>query len=488
MIKHYLTLEHIARALDDRLRNAEVLEIFTQEKHVVTLCFLRGRDEIVVTASVDPQYGTITERTNIHRARRNSLDLFPTLVGRRCTAVRKHPHDRIVSIDFDGVVLHVLLYGGAKGNILVERDGIIMDALRGARTLVGSTLPPVESSTPPLGRWYAAEVEHGVDVLAACRATDTYYVLGQGAEVLFSLIPLHGWQVLEETQDIFTALRRTIGLRRTRHRCEAMRQRLLAELRRRHTRVQRSLLAMQQEMSTMDRAVHYRHTGDLLMAAPSPRRSGLDSVELDDWNGGSAQITLDPRKTLIENAAAYYEKARRSEQAAETRRRRIPAFTQRRDELEALLERVRFTEDVEDLERLSAEFMTQRQDASQEEARFRTFVLDGTYTLYVGRNAANNDELTMRFAKQNDWWFHARGVSGSHAVLRGGGNERPPKSILAQAAALAAWYSQARNASYTPVVYTQRKYVRKPKGANVGAVTLEREQVIMVRPAGPDTD
>jgi len=113
------------------------------------------------------------------------------------------------------------------------------------------------------------------------------------------------------------------------------------------------------------------------------------------------------------------------------------------------------------------------------------FRLDDVYTLYVGKSAANNDELTMRFAKQNDWWFHARGVSGSHAILRGGGSEKPPKQILEQAAAIAAYYSHARNASYTPVVYTQRKYVRKPKGANVGAVTLERETVIMVRPSIP---
>lgn len=92
----------------------------------------------------------------------------------------------------------------------------------------------------------------------------------------------------------------------------------------------------------------------------------------------------------------------------------------------------------------------------------------------------------MKFARQQDWWMHVRGASGSHAVLRGVKGDRIPKSILEKAAAITAYYSQARNASYVPVIYTQRKYVRKPKGANVGAVVVDREQTVMVRPALPD--
>ena len=121
------------------------------------------------------------------------------------------------------------------------------------------------------------------------------------------------------------------------------------------------------------------------------------------------------------------------------------------------------------------------------ESPYRVFHLEDDYVLYVGKNAANNDQLTMKFAKQNDWWFHARGSSGSHCVLRGGDpKKKPHKRILEAAGAIAAYYSGSRNASWTPVVYTQRKYVRKPKGANVGAVVLEREEVIMVKPGLPE--
>jgi predicted ribosome quality control (RQC) complex YloA/Tae2 family protein len=488
VIRHHLTLEHIAQRLDDHLCGAEVLEIFTQEKHVVTLCFLKDREEIVITASVDPSTGCIVERHHLHRARRNTIDLFPMLIGRRCLRVRKHPTDRIVTFDFDGMQLHVLLYGGASGNILVTDAEAVIDALRGARSLVGAAMPTPSADTPPLGKWYQPLRDAGIDVVTAARSTTTYYVLEQGGEVLFSLLPLEGWTILEATDDLFAALRRTMGLRRTRRRTDDLRRRLLQDLQRRLERTERSLDAMRREVATADRASIYRRHADLLMAMPDPRRNGIDHIDTVDWDGTPIVIALEPTRSLIENAADYYARAKRSEQAAAMRSRRIPQFESRRDATQDLLSQVRTATTIDDLTTIQEVVMRASSDVPREESKYRTFVLDDTYTLYVGRNAANNDELTMRFAKQNDWWFHARGVSGSHAVLRGGGNERPPKHILEQAAALAAWYSQSRNASYTPVVYTQRKYVRKPKGANVGAVTLEREQVIMVRPAGPESE
>ena len=89
----------------------------------------------------------------------------------------------------------------------------------------------------------------------------------------------------------------------------------------------------------------------------------------------------------------------------------------------------------------------------------------------------------MKFAKQNDLWMHARGASGSHAVLRmPAGIQKPPTQILQKAAEVTAYYSHARNAKTTPVCYTLRKNVHKPKGAPSGTVTLVREEIILVKP------
>ena len=114
-------------------------------------------------------------------------------------------------------------------------------------------------------------------------------------------------------------------------------------------------------------------------------------------------------------------------------------------------------------------------------------MLSGGWEVRVGRSNSENDELTHRWASQRDLWFHARGAQGSHAVLRvGSGKGEPPREIIEAAAAIAAWFSKARNSSLVPVAYTEKRYVRKPRKAPVGTALMMREKVIMVTPALPE--
>ena len=116
---------------------------------------------------------------------------------------------------------------------------------------------------------------------------------------------------------------------------------------------------------------------------------------------------------------------------------------------------------------------------------FRIFVVAGGFEVWVGKNSANNDLLTTKYSKPHDIWFHARGASGSHTVLKTSRNKSPSKEVIYQAARIAAYYSKMRKATNVPVAYCERKYVRKPKGAPAGTVTLEREKVVFVEPRLP---
>lgn len=486
MIRHYLTLEHVAAALDARLRGAVLADCFTQEKFCVVTMWDVDGGGFAVANSVAPNDGAIVDRPGMHRARKNVIDLFPSLVGQRCAAVTKHPDDRVVSYWLERAVLHVELFSAGNGNVVVAADGVVTDALKRAEQLRGIPYRIESGTDVRLGKYYAALGADHTAIEAQARASTAYYALSKGDEVLFSLLPLPGWNVDDMYTDVFEAIRNVQSRRRRMQRQTTVRKSLRRDLEARLRRVERSLAGMRSDEATRDRATDYRHLGDLLMAQPSPQRSGMDRIDIEDWDGNRRTITLDPTKTIIDNAAVYYRRARGADEAARSRAERIPRFERERTALAEALHRVETLPDLDSLERLQRSTMKTERGERPVEQRFRVFVLDDDHTLYVGKSAANNDELTMKFAKQNDWWFHARGVSGSHAILRGGsGTERPPKPVLEQAAAIAAWYSHARNASYTPVVYTQRKWVRKPKGANVGAVTLERETVVMVRPGLP---
>lgn len=114
------------------------------------------------------------------------------------------------------------------------------------------------------------------------------------------------------------------------------------------------------------------------------------------------------------------------------------------------------------------------------------YQLPGDWLVLAGKTDADNDRLSLKVAKPDDWWFHVRGMPGSHVVLRARPGEQPDKDTLKQAAAIAAYHSKARNGGVVAVSCTQARYVTKPKGAKPGSVSIRKDSVLKVRPALPD--
>ena len=120
--------------------------------------------------------------------------------------------------------------------------------------------------------------------------------------------------------------------------------------------------------------------------------------------------------------------------------------------------------------------------AMREPPRLHEYELDGGWTVLVGRTDQDNDRLSIKLARPNDWWFHVRGHPGSHVVLRVDDDE-PTKSVLEAAAAIAAWHSRLRDGGMVAVSATRARFVTKPKGAKPGTVQIKKEQVLKVRPS-----
>ena len=114
------------------------------------------------------------------------------------------------------------------------------------------------------------------------------------------------------------------------------------------------------------------------------------------------------------------------------------------------------------------------------------YELPDGWIVLVGKTDADNDRLSLKFAKANDWWFHVRGHPGSHVILKGNPDEEPSKDILKGAAEIAAWHSKMRKAGVVPVSCTEAKNVSKPRGAKPGTVAIRKETVLKVRPGLPE--
>ena len=114
--------------------------------------------------------------------------------------------------------------------------------------------------------------------------------------------------------------------------------------------------------------------------------------------------------------------------------------------------------------------------------------LPGGWKVLAGKTDMDNDHLSLKLAKPKDFWFHVRGMPGSHVVLRVGSKEVPNRATLKQAAAVAAYYSKARHGGVVPVSCTEARYVSKPRGAKPGLVQIRKEITLKVRPALPTSD
>ena len=114
------------------------------------------------------------------------------------------------------------------------------------------------------------------------------------------------------------------------------------------------------------------------------------------------------------------------------------------------------------------------------------YELDDGYKVLAGKTDVENDFLSIKFAAPNDYWFHVKGMPGSHVILRIEEKEEPAKDIIKQAAAVAAYHSKARTGGVVTVSCTRAKHVTKVRGGRPGTVHIRKETVIKVRPEVPD--
>ncbi len=111
-----------------------------------------------------------------------------------------------------------------------------------------------------------------------------------------------------------------------------------------------------------------------------------------------------------------------------------------------------------------------------------TYELPNGWIVLAGRTNADNETLSLRIARPDDWWFHVRGMPGSHVVLQGEPGAEPDRATREMAASIAAYHSKARDGGVVAVSCTRARFVTKPRGAEVGTVSIRKEEILKVRP------
>ena len=108
------------------------------------------------------------------------------------------------------------------------------------------------------------------------------------------------------------------------------------------------------------------------------------------------------------------------------------------------------------------------------------------WRVLAGKTDRDNEYVSLKLALPNDWWFHVRGMPGSHVLLRAEPDRDPDRETLKTAASIAVYHSKARLGGKAPVSCTRARHVTQSRGAKPGTVHIRKEIIFKVRPLTPD--
>lgn len=429
--------------------------------------------------------------------------LTARLVGRRITGFEQPASDeRRVAVCFSAVTdadsastvphggplrLEVELFGNRGLWLLCDQaTGEILDVPRQAKAK-GRSLAPGAVYAPPEVRGNPAPARSP----GSAMATTPTSRFGPA-------------DVLAEVDALFSAQDRA-------HEADAERARLTLALDRTARRQDQRVSGLESQLRAIDDVAAIRSRADLLLAYGHGAPRGARSIRVPDPANPDAtiEIPLDPSKPVHVQAEKLYDKARRYEHGrahAEQQLADARAERARTEELRTRLVALQSADttrgaaapDPEALEALTqacvdagilAEPKPARPKPSQsKESRresregFRRFTSASGMAIYVGRNNAQNDRLSISFARGNDLWFHVgRGYAGSHVVVRVAKNQEVDSETVLDAATLAVHFSKIRGAELSEVIHTRAKHVQKPKGLPPGRVVATQTKEIRVR-------
>lgn len=522
---NYYELIYLSQDLKELLSGSHFVLATTRFKNVIEF-FIESKNEInKLVFSTSPGNIALFYNRQASAAKKNRMRFFEAVYNRPVQDVVLAKNDRIIEILFENEDRLVLVLFGSRANVFFASGGRIVESFKGEPGNL--SLPESRVFTPPeinehmqademlvrlnpqLPRKHLRELTevHSLGAAApsqieqfaarldeSLRQEPEFRILTDGSRTLFNeqLLPLETGKKFDTISELieyeYVQHERTSHFRRKKNS-------YLKEIDTRLRRTESSLKNLSKAVKNPERAALYEKYGHLLMAHAHLGKTEKPEFVTEDLyeQGKTISIPVNPKLNLAENAGNYYRKAGIAESSYREAKKQIPVHERQKATLLSLKESLEEIYDSRSLRTWEKENKTgvaelgqnKQKQMQKDSVPFHTFEVEG-YAVWIGKNARNND-LLVRRAHKEDVWLHARGVPGSHVLIRMGNTKTmPPKHIIQKAAAYAAFNSKAAGAELVPVIFTKSKYVRKPRKAAPGAVVAEREQVVFVHPENPE--
>ncbi|MBQ8518574.1 MAG: NFACT family protein [Agathobacter sp.] len=234
----------------------------------------------------------------------------------------------------------------------------------------------------------------------------------------------------------------------------------------------------------------YKLYGELLQAYGYGIEPGAKFAEVENYydNNTLIKIPLDETKSALENSKKYFEKYGKLKRTSEALEGLIEETHTQIIHLESIQNALDIAVSSDDLIQIKEElmgygFIKKNRSAKKEKSKSKPFhyrSADG-YDIFVGKNNYQNDELSFKVATGNDWWFHAKGMPGSHVIVKANNKELPDR-VFEEAGRLAGYYSKGRDNEKIEIDYLQKKNLKKPSGAAPGFVVYYTNYSLVIEP------
>jgi len=351
-------------------------------------------------------------------------------------------------------------------------------------------IPPVLAATsaPDFVNFVVQQLRDMLDAPLPCLQKDM-----QGKPVFFSATPYDAYPASHrETFDSANVMLDTFySLRIYTQQFKNMQDSLLRTLHKHITRLEKKVRIHLETMQGTEKADKFLLHGELLSANLYQIKRGASKAEVYNYyTNEMVTITLDPAVSPSQNATKFFKKASKMKHGATLAKEHYEADNAELTYLRSLEFDTVSAQDTADLSEVRSELIRfgymslaprEKLKRSDPLERPRKFITANGYTVLAGRNSRQNDVLTMRIAEEDDLWFHAKNIPGSHVILFTKGTQ-PPEEDMLQAAILAASLCRVKNSGKIPIDYVKRKYIWKANGAKPGMVLYENYRTAMIEP------
>ena len=515
MHNNYYFILKLSRELSTVFTNAVLSECYSQEKDELIFHFIHDSTSIFIKADLNPDISCLSFPTQQHRAHRNSVDLFKDIMGAKVKGINTFENERCFSLVFDDG--HELLFKmfGKQANIILFKDrqfaGMFRNQLSNDESIELHSLHKTINWTKeafiqnknnlkqyyftfgkPVWQWlHEQEFEKQdtdtqwqilLNLKADLENAAQFYLISDQRAARLSMLPASN--AIKKFSSAIEALNTFYHELHYQHGADDLKHKALSKLEQKIKAANNYINKNALKANSLQTDTAYKTWADLLMANLHLIPKGAKEVHLNDLYQANKTvgIKLKPEQSAQKNAEVFYRKAKNQQiqidklqESISKKKTEIEQLNHLKSELQQISELKKIRQFIQQ-HKLAHTSQSEKIILPYHEVEFKNF------KILIGKHAAANDELTLKYSYKEDLWLHAKDVAGSHVLIKHQAGKKFPKDVIERAAQLAAYHSKRKTESLCPVVYTAKKFVRKRKGAAAGEVVVEREQVIMVEP------